>query len=92
MASTYPATSSLPQNASIQNRYLMDEASGDAIDEQTSTDLTNTNSVGAGTGMTQTNASYDNSRSFNGSSQHFLSSAAEHDLTGSFSYNVWGQS
>ena len=87
---TIPSTASLPQSGSIQNRWLFDEASGNAEDSQLNDDLTDNNSVGAGTGLSVTNASYDNSRSFNGSTQYFShANNTRLSITGSFTFGVW---
>ena len=71
--STFPATATLPQSGSIVSRWLLDEASGNAIDSVGSNDLTDNNSVGAGTGFSDLGASFDNARDFTLANDHYFS-------------------
>ena len=89
MASTFPATADLPQNGSVNARYLMDEASGNAIDLIGALDLTDNGSVGAGTGFSDAGASFDNSRDFIPSNDYFShADNAAFDLTGAFTLSA----
>lgn len=92
-ASTFPATADLPQSASVESRWLLDEASGNAIDlESAGNDLTDTNTVGAGTGMIQANASYDNSRDFENDTvnEYFtIDDNASLSPTTGFTFSFW---
>lgn len=89
--STYPATADLPQTASVVARYLLDEASGNAIDEVGALDLTDTNTVTAGTGYTAPGATFDNSRDFeSGNSESFThADNAAFDLTAAFTLSCF---
>ncbi len=89
--STYPSTASLPQNGSVVARYLLDEASGNAIAETGGLNMTDVNSVGAGTGLVRTGASYDNSRDLNRAAKSHFSHAdhATFSFTSDFSFVGW---
>lgn len=88
--STYPATASLPQSGSIVERWLLDEASGNALAE-TGDNLTDTNSVTAGTGHSGANFSFDNSRDFEQANNEYFTIADNATLsqTGSITFSLW---
>lgn len=87
--STYPANGDLP--VAPTHRYLLDEASGNALDSVASNDLTDNATVGAGTGYTDLGATFDNSRDFESGNSEFFEHAdnAEFDFTGAFTISAW---
>ena len=93
--STFPATASLPQSGSVVSRWLMDEASGNAIDETGSNDLTDNNTVGAGTGYSNATSgvSFDNSRDFERANSEYFSitdaSQTGLDITSGLTMAMW---
>lgn len=91
MASTYPATNDLPQNASIAERWLLDEASGTRAGLVNSHDLTDNNTVGAGTGYSAPGASFDNAADFELDNSEYLSVAdhADFDITGDMTFSAF---
>lgn len=86
--STYPSTASLPETGSVVARYLLDEASGNATAETGGLDLTDTGSVGAGTGYSDLGASFDNSRDFVPNDEFTHSDNATFDLTSDFTLSL----
>lgn len=91
MASVYPATSTLSQNASIASRWLLDEVSGNRADIVGSNTLTDNATVGAGTGYSDVGATFDNSADFELSNSEYLSHADNASLspTGDMSFAFW---
>ena len=88
--STFPATASLPQSGSVVSRWLLDEASGNAIDEKGSKDLTN-NGVGAGAGFSDLGVNFDNARDFELSESDYFVRAHDAALNGvnGLTFAVW---
>jgi hypothetical protein len=86
MASVYPATSALPATANIQFRYLLDEASGNAVAETGGLNLTDRNTVTNTTGYTEDGATFDYARLFTAANSEgfYYNDNAKFDLTGSF--------
>lgn len=91
MASTFPATADLPQTGLVTIRYLLDEASGNAIANTGGLNLTDNNSVGAGTGLILPGVNFDNSRDFERGSSMSFSHAdnALFDITGDLTISDW---
>lgn len=87
--STYPATADLPGNTP-NFRYLLDEASGNALAETGGQDLTDTNTVGAGTGYSDLGATFDNARDFEQGNTEYFTKAdnAVFDITGDVTFSV----
>lgn len=75
MASSYPATASLPQSGSIVSRWLLDEASGNRADIVGSNTLTDNNTVLAATGYNGSLFTYDNAADFEAANTEYLSIA-----------------
>ncbi len=93
MASTYPATASLPQSGSIVSRWRLDEASGNRADMVGSNTLTDNNTVTAGSAYTGSIYTYDNCALFTRANTESLSitdgSQSGLDLSGSFTISAW---
>jgi hypothetical protein len=85
MASIYPATATLPASANIQFRYLLDEASGNAVAETGGLNLTDRNTVTNTTGYTNDGATFDYARLFTASNNEgfYHLDNAKFDITGS---------
>jgi len=92
MASTYPATSLLPQSGNVVSRWLLDEASGTRADIVGSRTLTDNNTVAAATpGHAPANAAYDNGADFEAANSEYLSRADDAGLsiTGALTVSFW---
>ena len=85
----YPPNTSIPGYASLISRWLLDESSGNALDIVGVNSLSDNNTVGAGTGLVVTNATYANSRDFETLNSEYFSildaSQVGLDVTGALS-------
>lgn len=85
MASVFPATADLPAAANIQFRYLLDEASGNAVAETGGLNLTDRNTVTNTTGYTDDGATFDYARLFTAANSEgfYHLDNSKFDITGS---------